>query len=84
MFRFNRLTSKLLFAIVLWLAGALFFVTLTLNLTWGVEDRGVAINEAGSLRKQTYLMVIYFQSAQHQDLEDELALFETKLANLDN
>ena len=54
MFRFNRLTSKLLFAIVLWLAGALFFVTLTLNLTWGVEDRGVAINEAGSLRKQTY------------------------------
>lgn len=84
MLRFNRLTSKLLFAIVLWLTGALFFVSLTLNLTWGVEDRGVAINEAGSLRKQTYLIVIYAQSGQQEALQKELNLFERKLANLDN
>ena len=83
MFRFDRLTSKLLLAIILWLTGALFFVSLTLNLTWGVEDRGVAINEAGSLRKQTYLMVIYSQSAQAQALQQELALFERKLSALE-
>ena len=49
----NNLPRKLIFAIVIWLIGAVFFVGLTLNISWRLEDRGVAINTAGSLRKQT-------------------------------
>ena len=48
----NNLPRKLIFAIVIWLIGAVFFVGLTLNISWRLEDRGVAINTAGSLRKQ--------------------------------
>lgn len=78
----NNLYRKLLFAIILWLLGALFFVGLTLNISWRLEDRGVAINEAGSLRKLSYLMVAMVQSQQTKILDQQLLIFEAKLKHL--
>lgn len=78
----NSISNKLKFAIVIWLIGALFFVGLTLNITWKLENRGIAINEAGSLRKQTYLMVTLVLSHQTQQLKQEMSLFEKKLEHL--
>lgn len=69
-------------AIGLWLIGAVFFVGLTLNITWKLEDRGVAINEAGSLRKQVYYMLILVQSQQHTALRQEIQIFEQKVQHL--
>lgn len=78
----NSISNKLKFAIVIWLLGALFFVGLTLNITWKLENRGIAINEAGSLRKQTYLMTTLLLSHQTQPLKQQIALFEKKLNHL--
>ena len=69
-------------AISVWLLGALFCVGITLNITWRLEDRGIAINEAGSLRKQSYLLLAMVQAKQNQDLPKEIMVFETKLAHL--
>ena len=69
-------------AICVWLLGALFCVGITLNITWRLEDRGIAINEAGSLRKQSYLLLAMVQAKQNQDLPQEITVFETKLAHL--
>lgn len=78
----NNLTRKLILAIVLWLIGALFFVGLTLNISWRLEDRGIAINTAGSLRKQSYYIVVLLQSNQTAQIDTELNHFEAKLKNL--
>lgn len=79
---FNSISNKLKFAIILWLLGALFFVGLTLNIIWKLEDRGIAINEAGSLRKQAYYMVTMVQAKQTAELSKEIQLFENKLKHL--
>ena len=81
-FKLNTLSHKLFFAIVLWLIGALFFVGLTLNITWKLEDRGIAINEAGSLRKQVLYLVILTQSNQETRLNHEIKVFEEKIKYL--
>ena len=81
-FKLNTLSHKLFLAIVLWLIGALFFVGLTLNITWKLEDRGVAINEAGSLRKQVFYLVILTQSHQETLLNHEIKVFEEKIKYL--
>ena len=78
----NSLPRKLMLAICVWLLGALFCVGITLNITWRLEDRGIAINEAGSLRKQSYLLLAMVQAKQNQDLPQEITVFETKLAHL--
>lgn len=78
----NSLPRKLMLAIILWLLGALVCVGLTLNITWRLEDRGIAINEAGSLRKQSYLMLAMVQAQQTATLPQEIALFEKKLADI--
>lgn len=51
---FHSLSRRLVFSIILWLVGALIFTGLTLNLSWKLEEGGVVINHAGSLRKQIY------------------------------
>ncbi|WP_171407757.1 histidine kinase [Acinetobacter rongchengensis] len=79
---FNSISNKLKFAIIIWLVGALFFVGLTLNIIWKLEDRGIAINEAGSLRKQAYYMVAMVQAKQTTKLPQEIQLFENKLKHL--
>ena len=81
-FKLNTLSHKLFLAIVLWLIGALFFVGLTLNITWKLEDRGIAINEAGSLRKQVLYLVILTQSNQETRLNHEIKVFEEKIKYL--
>lgn len=80
----NNLPRKLIFAIVIWLIGAVFFVGLTLNISWRLEDRGVAINTAGSLRKQTYYILLLLQTDQTEKLTAELNHFENKLQGLSN
>lgn len=79
---FNSISNKLKFAIIIWLVGALFFVGLTLNIIWKLEDQGIAINEAGSLRKQAYYMVALVQAKQTTRLPQEIQLFESKLKHL--
>lgn len=79
---FNNLNRKLIFAIVIWLICALFFVGLTLNISWRLEDRSMAINQVDSLRKQTYYIISSLQSNQTINLESELSFFEKKLNSL--
>ncbi|WP_434778210.1 histidine kinase [Neisseria sp. Ec49-e6-T10] len=53
----HSLSSKLLVSVSGWLICAVLFTGLTLNLSWELEQGGVAINDAGSLRMRVYHMV---------------------------
>ncbi|UOO89053.1 type IV pili methyl-accepting chemotaxis transducer N-terminal domain-containing protein [Vitreoscilla massiliensis] len=78
----SHLLRKLIVFTVIWLMFALLFVGITLSITWRLEDRGVAINEAGSLRKQTYLMVALVQSGQTASMTEQIQVFENKMQDL--
>ena len=78
----SHLLRKLIVFAVIWLMFALLFVGITLSITWRLEDRGVAINEAGSLRKQAYLMVALVQSGQTDSMTEQIQVFENKMQDL--
>ena len=78
----NHLLRKFIAFAIFWLLFALLFVGITLSITWRLEDRGMAINEAGSLRKQTYLMVALVQAGDTQNLPHAINEFETKMQDL--
>ncbi len=50
----HKISNKLLLSISIWLICALSFMGMTLNLSWELEEGGVAINDAGSLRMRVY------------------------------
>lgn len=62
----HRLSSLLIFLIVLWLFGALVLIGLSVNVSWRLEERGVAINEVGSLRKQAFYLLSLSQTNDSQ------------------
>ena len=78
----NHLLRKFIAFAIFWLLFALLFVGITLSITWRLEDRGMAINEAGSLRKQTYLMVALVQAGDTQNLPHAINEFESKMQDL--
>ncbi|XDZ52172.1 ATP-binding protein [Neisseriaceae bacterium CLB008] len=55
--RLHSLSAKLLLTIVLWALCVLSFVSMTVSITWQLEDRGVAINQMGVLSKEVYRLV---------------------------
>lgn len=81
-YSYSSLTQKIMIAIALWLIGAVFFIGLTMHLTWKLEDHGKAINEAGSLRKQMYLVVTALQAGENVYAQQQLNVFEQKLDRL--
>ena len=75
----NHLLRKFIAFTIIWLLFALLFVGITLSITWRLEDRGLAINEAGSLRKQSYLMVALVQAGDSKNLPKAIYEFESKM-----
>ena len=78
----NHLLRKLIVFTVVWLMFVMLFVGITLSITWRLEDRGMAINEAGSLRKQTYLMVALVQAGDTRQLPAAIKNFENQMQDL--
>lgn len=84
----HRLSHWLIFSIILWLIGAVSFTGLTLNLSWKLEEGGIIINEAGSLRKQIFhvLALTHYPAQTDNIIEKHNAFIQTlddiKHANL--
>ena len=78
----SHLLRKLIVFTFVWLMFALLFVGITLSITWRLEDRGMAINEAGSLRKKTYLMVALVQAGDVRQLPASIKEFEDQMQDL--
>ena len=78
----NHLLRKLIVFTAVWLMFVMLFVGITLSITWRLEDRGMAINEAGSLRKQTYLMVALVQAGDTRQLPAAIEKFENQMQDL--
>ena len=78
----NHLLRKLIVFTMVWLMFVMLFVGITLSITWRLEERGMAINEAGSLRKQTYLMVALLQAGDTSQLPAAIANFENQMQDL--
>ena len=78
----NHLLRKLIVFTAVWLMFVMLFVGITLSITWRLEDRGMAINEAGSLRKQTYLMVAFVQAGDTHQLPAAIEKFENQMRDL--
>lgn len=55
--KFVSLGHKLLLGIALWVVCILSFVSITVSITWRLEDRGVEINQLGQLNKQIFRLV---------------------------
>ncbi|MCO6503958.1 MAG: HAMP domain-containing protein, partial [Snodgrassella sp.] len=56
--RGQKLSKVLVVMITIWLFLATSLVGLSLNTSWRLEELGMAINEAGSLRKRVFYMVL--------------------------
>ena len=54
----QKLSKVLVVLIAIWLFLATSLVGLSLNTSWRLEELGMAINEAGSLRKRVFYMVL--------------------------
>ncbi len=83
--RIKSLSFQLLVGMLFWLLCALVFTGYTLLLSWELENGGVAINDAGSLRKRTFQMaLLHNQAPNSPELKTEQADFEHVLLNLQN
>ncbi|MFD1260484.1 histidine kinase [Entomomonas asaccharolytica] len=83
--RRHSLSTKLLVSVVLWVVCALIFTGYTLALLWQLESGGIAINDAGSLRKRVYHIVALLSLKQDEaELLQEQTNFEHILENLKN
>ncbi|UNM97137.1 histidine kinase [Ignatzschineria rhizosphaerae] len=71
----HRLSSLLISLIIVWLLGALILIGLSLNVSWRLEERGIAINEVGSLRKQTFYLLSLAQTNDIQKQQQEYQNF---------
>ena len=86
--KFKSLSFQLLLGMIIWLIFALIFTGYTLLLSWELENGGMAINDAGSLRKRTFQMALLHNQAPNSpnspELHNEQAEFEHVLLNLRN
>lgn len=81
--KFKSLSFQLLVGMIIWLIFALIFTGYTLLLSWELENGGMAINDAGSLRKRTFQMaLLHNQAPGSVALQHEQAEFENVLLNL--
>ena len=83
--KFNSLSFRLLLGMLFWLVCAFVLTGYTLLLSWELENGGVAINDAGSLRKRTFQMALtYNYAGASAELQQQQADFEQVLYNLRN
>ena len=82
--RRHSLSTKLLIAIILWIVCALSFTGLTLAFLWQLENGGIAINNAGSLRMRVYHIITLLNEKEvnKSQLIQEKNNFSTILENL--
>ena len=81
--KFKSLSFQLLVGMIIWLFFALVFTGYTLLLSWELENGGIAINDAGSLRKRTFQMaLLHNQAPDSPQLKSEQEEFERVLLNL--
>ena len=82
--KLNSLSFRLLIGMLFWLVCAFVFTGYTLMLSWELEKVGMAINDAGSLRKRTFQMALTYDY--YRDISPELRQqqydFEQALYNL--
>lgn len=84
----HKLSILLTSCILLWLVGAICFIGLSFNVSWRLEERGITINEIGSLRKQSFYLLNLSQidNFQKQQIEydkfisilDKISLFSSR------
>lgn len=80
---FQSLSFRLKSLTVLWLVAALFAIAFTLLLSWQMQGAGAAINDAGSLRMQTYRLGLLLNNhAKHEKIQEHLRQFEHTLVVL--
>lgn len=81
--RGQKLSKVLVVLIAVWLFLATSLVGLSLNTSWRLEELGMAINEAGSLRKRVFYMVLVTKTpGAEQQFEQEQRQFEEILTHL--
>lgn len=78
----HRLSSLLISLIVVWLFGALVLIGLSLNVSWRLEERGIAINEVGGLRKQTFYLLALANSDDTEKQQQEYEKFTHVMQNI--
>ncbi len=83
--KFNSLSFRLLLGMLFWLICAFVFTGYTLLLSWELENGGMAINDAGGLRKRTFQMALTHNYATDlAEFRQQQADFELVLYNLRN
>jgi two-component system, NarL family, nitrate/nitrite sensor histidine kinase NarX len=81
--RGQKLSRVLVVMITIWLFLATSLVGLSLNTSWRLEELGMAINEAGSLRKRVFYMVLVTKTPGiEQQFVHEQRQFEAILGRL--
>lgn len=79
----KQLSHILMMFIALWLILASSLIGLSLNTSWRLEERGMAINEAGSLRKRVfYIALLIQQPANAAALAEEYNKFQKTIQHL--
>lgn len=80
----KSLSSRLKLLTALWLMAALLSIAFTLLLSWRLEGGAAAINDAGSLRKQTYYLQLLVQkNHDNEQIFQHIAQFDRTLQVLD-
>ena len=80
---FKSLSSRLKLLTLLWVTAAVGSIVLTLLLSWRLEGGAAAINDAGSLRMQTYrLGLILRETGNQAEVDDRIRRFDETLHTL--
>ncbi len=81
---YQSLSGRLKFLTILWVIVAVTSIGLTLRLSWMLEGGAAAINDAGSLRMQTYRLALLIQEHPPADqITQKIQHFDAVLANLE-
>lgn len=73
----HKLSTVLMTLISIWLIGAILIVGLSLNISWHLEEMGVAINDSGSLRKRVFhIMMLASNQEPEADILHEVSNFK--------
>ncbi|MDO4907990.1 type IV pili methyl-accepting chemotaxis transducer N-terminal domain-containing protein [Neisseria sp.] len=78
----KSLSSRLKLLTVLWVTAAVGSIVLTLLLSWRLEGGGAAINDAGSLRMQTYRLGLLISEGRGTEALARIEGFDRTLAQL--
>ena len=78
----KSLSSRLKLLTILWVVFAVGSIIFTLLLSWRLEGAGAAINDAGSLRMQTYRLGLLISEHRAQEASLKITQFEHTLQQL--